>query len=381
MTVARRRRAPALLAALFAAALLASPAARAKKPSPAKGVAQIVGDVVRGNYSALHACFEPILAIDRSRGGTVFVQVTLGRGDRVQSAKVARDELNNKIVAECVRRLTTRWILRGVGRAGALPGNNIIIPLTFRAAPHQIVVRPAALGWYKLAAKRGVRARDLLTHNNSGARKAQMRVLRVARTLRLTAKPLDRAIVVLAGGGRARYRASGRRGARGRLPVGAALWLPPNRGVSISGRALRLLVVTVPRVSGSKTPRPSALRVSLRRPRKRVLAKGKLVIEPLLDSKRMGHRRFYLGVLRARAGLRVPEHSHLSEAEVLYLQRGGGPMKHEGRTFPVAGPAGIYIPSGDVHSLAVKRDIVSIQIYAPAGPEQRFFKAAAKKKP
>ncbi|MCA9673279.1 MAG: AraC family ligand binding domain-containing protein [Myxococcales bacterium] len=363
------RRAPRRLAAFgVAAALLLCATAQAQ----GRGLDTVVGAAIKRGYAALHGCYRKLAAIDRGRGGTVFVEVVLGGADRIASAKVVRDEIKSKTLGACLAGVVARWRLAGAGAAGARAGNTIVIPLTFRASPRRPSVSVSDL--VAAPAGAGVSARALLTRRNSGARKATMRLLSVQKRLALAPTPkADRALVVLRG------RGSVRSVRGGRLRAGSTVSIPAGRAVTVRGRGLELLQVTVPLARNAKVGAAERVRVVAERRKRGVkLAGGKLRIMPLLDRQRLGHQRFYLGRLRAAKGLKVPEHMHLTEAEVLYLARGGGRFFLEGERHVVAGQMGIYIPSGKMHAMLVDADLDSVQVYAPAGPEQRFFKKKKK---
>ena len=83
-------------------------------------VENVVQRTIRSNYAGLHACYRPALALDRTKGGTLFIQATVGPQERLRSARIMRDELDHRRVAVCVLSQVQRWRLAGgrLGRAG-----------------------------------------------------------------------------------------------------------------------------------------------------------------------------------------------------------------------------------------------------------------------
>lgn len=85
-------------------------------------------------------------------------------------------------------------------------------------------------------------------------------------------------------------------------------------------------------------------------------------------------------ILHLAAGASVPEHVHAHETELLYVWSIYGAETRLG-TLTVAGVAQevtdssvIQIPPNTKHMFAAKNEVFALQIYTPAGPEQRFKK-------
>ncbi len=85
-----------------------------------------------------------------------------------------------------------------------------------------------------------------------------------------------------------------------------------------------------------------------------------------------------LSYLVVEAGQKVPAHVHARETEALYLFGGGGTMTIAGTTVPVVGTSVIQIPAGVEHAFEATETTAGIQLYTPAGPEQRFKKPPAR---
>jgi quercetin dioxygenase-like cupin family protein len=82
-----------------------------------------------------------------------------------------------------------------------------------------------------------------------------------------------------------------------------------------------------------------------------------------------------LTLLELQPGGEVPEHTHESSAEILYIEDGAADMTVSGQTLRVSKGDAVYIPAGAKHSARVVSPGVpfkAVQVYAGPGPEQRF---------
>jgi len=80
-------------------------------------------------------------------------------------------------------------------------------------------------------------------------------------------------------------------------------------------------------------------------------------------------------ILQLPAGAKVAEHVHDHETEMLYVLAGSGTMTIDGNQLPIAATSVIQIPPGTKHAFVAAEAVRALQIYTPAGPEQRFKKA------
>lgn len=100
-------------------------------------------------------------------------------------------------------------------------------------------------------------------------------------------------------------------------------------------------------------------------------AGGKLRVTLLLD----GDAAHLAGLahLDADADLSVPPHVHESSAEILHIVGGDGTMVRGEERFPIRAGETYEIPAGVEHAYeAGTQPLEAYQVYAPAGPEQRF---------
>jgi putative monooxygenase len=109
-----------------------------------------------------------------------------------------------------------------------------------------------------------------------------------------------------------------------------------------------------------------------------VIAEGKGGARILLDESTVpGLKEAAMTELVVLPGAKVPEHTHDTSAELIYVIEGHGMMTVDGQVTPVRAGMAIFIPAGVKHSLTVDTKIEpmrALQVYTPGGPEQRFKK-------
>ncbi|NTX40899.1 cupin domain-containing protein [Myxococcus sp. CA033] len=82
-----------------------------------------------------------------------------------------------------------------------------------------------------------------------------------------------------------------------------------------------------------------------------------------------------LTLLELQPGGEVPEHTHDTSVEILYIEEGAADMTVSGQTMRVSKGDAVYIPAGAKHSARVVSPgapFKAVQVYAGPGPEQRF---------
>jgi mannose-6-phosphate isomerase-like protein (cupin superfamily) len=77
-------------------------------------------------------------------------------------------------------------------------------------------------------------------------------------------------------------------------------------------------------------------------------------------------------VVVAEAGAVVPLHKHAHEDEALFFVTGRATTAVGKESFDTTAGDALRIPAGAAHSVQVAEKLEAIQVYAPAGPEQRF---------
>jgi quercetin dioxygenase-like cupin family protein len=79
-------------------------------------------------------------------------------------------------------------------------------------------------------------------------------------------------------------------------------------------------------------------------------------------------------ILDFPSGMAVAEHVHAKEAELLYFLAGTGTLTVKGQALAVTATSVVQIPPNTPHAFTATSDVRAVQIYTPAGPEQRFKK-------
>ena len=98
-------------------------------------------------------------------------------------------------------------------------------------------------------------------------------------------------------------------------------------------------------------------------------------IKMLLTKDVTGDPRFYFGHAEFQPGAAVAEHVHEKSVEILYVIQGNGQFTVAGKGYEIRQGTSIYIPENTPHSfLNNGKEIVEVvQMYSPAGPEDRFL--------
>lgn len=79
-----------------------------------------------------------------------------------------------------------------------------------------------------------------------------------------------------------------------------------------------------------------------------------------------------VSVLTLQRGAQVAEHVHEGSAEILYVIDGTAEMTIAGRRVALTAGDAVQVPKATRHSATATSDFKAVQVYAPAGPEQRF---------
>jgi quercetin dioxygenase-like cupin family protein len=83
---------------------------------------------------------------------------------------------------------------------------------------------------------------------------------------------------------------------------------------------------------------------------------------------------FALDVLSLDAGAAVPPHQHEGSDELIYVLSGKSTATLGGEKQYTKAGEELRMPAGVEHSVTVDDKLTAVQVYAPAGPEQRFKK-------
>ena len=401
----------ASLAAVAALLVVAPPAARANasQDSEAARVADILQSALVAHGAEVHRCFERALADTLDVAGKIEIAVDVGAGGRVTKATPAVDEVKSPVLLACLQESAATWMFAGID-----PGSTVIVPLSFegQAAQFSIKVKdapdhgpPVPKGKHGAGSSPAVppfSVKLLVDEATMHAQKAALAELTVAPANRIALHRHPGAEVLYLLHGHARV--LGPAGiAPEKLDPGMAIFIPAmmphaieNMGRQSSATLLQLFVPPGPdRVY--RDPKDEAGRAAfevLHDPT--VVApegahfmvaspaqaeavpvfggRGKGMAHPLLDAAHTGNRGFYLGTLEADPGAVVPRNAHPGAAEILFVVAGAGELTVGSEKVPFEADEALYIPEGQPHAAKFTGTdkAVLVQIFAPAGPEDRY---------
>ena len=302
--------------------------------------------------------------------GELALQIEIVPG--TSHASVVHDTVRNTKLVACVVQLLAayRW-------APPLYGQAIQLPFRFRAPDGQSTIDRALVAWN---GQGKLSVAVLLDENNTGNDAASMFELAVAAGGTTGMRWADRAeLWYFLGAGEVKSVAGGTHA----VAAGDMMYAPKGsvREVAAPGNDLHAMIVMVPggregaaRAGALPTPEVTAVRKAPMSP----------VILPAAGAKTFGPATIYAdattiqdrtlaaSVLALPAGAKVAEHVHADETELLYVLAGGGTMTVAGVELPVTPSSVVQIPKNTKHAFTATSAVRAVQIYSPAGPEQRF---------
>lgn len=426
--VNRKRLPGAIWAALSAAATLVS------LPAPSMALATETEEerVSRGLQAALekhggdvNRCFEKALADTLDVSGKVELAVDVGeqgkvtRAAPVEAADAGAGAATSPILLACLSDSAATWTIPGVA-AGA----TVIVPLTFEGQMAQFSIkaadapergpgaaqkgkgRPAGKG---PAASPPFSVKVLVDEATMRARQASLSLLTIAPANRIAMHKHPGAEVLYIKKGRARVL-----GPSGVAPEvlteGTAIFIPAGMPHVIENMVrtapVEILQVFAPmgpeRVYRDPTDAKGRAAFDvIRDPGKATLPAGarfavgamdkgtaypqpggKAKIHLLFDPEITNSEALAVSVGVFEPGAEIPRHEHADSAEILYILSGAGDVTIGSDKLAFGADQAIHLPENQPHSVKFKGadKTFVLQIYAPAGPEQRF-KGGAKGAP
>jgi quercetin dioxygenase-like cupin family protein len=321
-----------------------------------------------------HQCWGAA-AVDRfDIAGNLELRVTVT--DRLAEVVVVADTVRNPKLVACMTAVLERY-----GYAPPLRGQTFQLPFAFRAPDGQStidrrLVAPVAQG--KLAVS------VLLDAANTGNAAASMIELAIAPGGRTGVRVAERAELwyFLADAQVARpFEAP-----HSLTPVSAGdmMFVPAGgvRDVEAGSADARAVIVVVP---GGREGTARAGALPTREADAQKPYKGPIVLRAAA-AKTYGPVAIYAepatipdqtlaaSILSLPAGATVAEHVHAKETELLYVLDGSGTLTVAGVALPVTPTTVVQIPANTPHSFATTTAFRAVQVYTPAGPEQRFKK-------
>jgi quercetin dioxygenase-like cupin family protein len=400
---------PALLrsASVAALALVLSSSARAEASQPEEArIADILQSTLVAHGGEVNRCFERALADTLDVSGKIELSVDVGAGGKVTKAEPALDEVKSPVLLACLEASALTWTLAGID-----PGSSVVVPLAFEGQAAQFTIKVADAPDHGPPAPAGKKhgghappeppfsVKLLVDEATVHAQKAAVAQLTVAPANRIALHrhPGAELLYVLRG----HARVLGAAGvAAEKLDEGMAIYIPPAMPHAIENMGRQspavLLEVFVPPgpekvyrdpkdpagraafevIHDPKVANPAGAKFVVAEPKPAEAIPvfgGKAKVTPLLDVAHTGNKAIYLGKLEAEPGTEVPRNSHPGSDEILFLAAGAGELTVGSEKFPIEAPEALYIPAGQPHAAKFtgtdKAEMV--QIFAPAGPEDR----------
>lgn len=284
-------------------------------------------------------------------------------------ATVVGDTARNPKLTACLVQLlgAYRW-------APPLHGQSIQLPFRFRAPDGQNVIDRRLVPWN---GQGGISVAVLLDESNSGNDAGS--ILEVAIDAGKTTGPRqpDRTEVWY-------FLTPAKLGTSNKAVAAGDMVVAPKgsvREIASTGQPVRAVVFLVPggregsaRAGALPAPNPTGSRGTaavkhLPASAAKTHGPAQIFAEPATTS----DKAFAASVLTLAAGSSVPEHVHANETELLYVLSGSGTMTIKGVEVAITPMSVVQVPPNTKHAFkAAAADVRSVQLYTPAGPEQRF---------
>jgi quercetin dioxygenase-like cupin family protein len=383
----------------------AGEAAAAQPKSEEGRVAEVLQSALVAHGADVNRCFERALADTLDVAGKVELAVDVGDGGRVTKAAPAIDEVKSPILLACLEESAATWTLAGID-----PGSTVIVPLSFEGQTNQFSIKVSDAPAHGPPPRRkgmpggGAPAvgppfsiKLLVDEATMHAQKASLAQLTISPANRIAMHRHPGAEILYVTKGHARV--VGPRGvAPEKLDEGTAIFIPPGMP-----HALENMVRTAPAVmlqvfappgpervyrdpadptgraafevirDPSRATAPEGAHFTVARKGEGLpLGGGKGRVHILFDESVTGSDAAYLGIQEVNPGAVIPRHTHEGSAEILYVESGGGELTVGSEKVPFGADQVLHIPEDQPHAARFAERTVMIQVYAPAGPEQRF---------
>lgn len=308
--------------------------------------------------------------------GDVKAQIDIGTPS---TATIVEDTTRNPRLTTCVVA-----VLQGYPWAPPLKGQSIQLPFKFRAPDGQSVIDRKLVAWN---GQGKVSVAVLLDSANTGNDDASMFELAVQAGGSTGMRTAQRTELWYFLG----PATIGAVGAQGRRPVAAGDMAYVMKGGAreiIAGTSdVHAVIVMFPgareggaRAGALPTPTVDAVLSAPMGAQLLPAAKAKqygpvlMYAEPAITN----DKAFAAEILTLANGATVAEHVHQNETEMLYILAGSGTMTVAGVPLAVTPTSVVQVPPGTKHSFTASADVRALQIYTPAGPEQRFKTPASR---
>ena len=307
------------------------------------------------------------------------VTLTIEIAAKRSQVTVAQDSVRNARLGTCLREL-----LASYAWAPPLYGQTIQLPFKFRApSDGQNVIDRALVPW---AGQGKIAVATLLDENNTGNEAASMFELAIEAGASTGFRSPERDELWLFLGPTA-IEAPGKAGTKA-VAAGDMMFVARHsvRKLTAPGAAVHAVLVAVPggregsaragalptrEVTGWKEPPAGPIHLPAAAAKSYPRGGGTAAI--FAEPATIKAKSLSASILELPAGGAIPEHVH-GQTEMLYLLSGTGSMTVNGVQLAITQTSVIQIPPNTKHAFTATTAVRALQIYTPAGPEQRFKK-------
>jgi quercetin dioxygenase-like cupin family protein len=397
----------------LALGLTAAPArtlAFANTETEEQRVSRVLQSALEKHGGDVNRCFEKALADTIDVSGRVELEVDVGEAGRVTHAAAVDPSAGTPVLLACLQESTVGWLIPGIAA-----GSTVILPLSFEGQNAQFSIKvadapergPGAPAKGKAKPKPGFTpafsVKVLVDEATMRARQASLSLLTVAAANRIAMHKHPGAELLYIKKGRARV--LGPSGVNPELlSEGSAIFIPPEMPHVIENMVrsapAEILQVFAPLGPERVYRDPSdekgrAAFDVIRDPKKAVVPKGddgkfvlgatekgathtiaggKVKAHVLFDATDTGSSLASASVVEFAPGAELPRHSHEGSAEILYILAGSGEVTIGSEKIAFGPDQVIHIPENQPHAarFGTAEKTVALQIYAPAGPEQKY---------
>ncbi len=290
---------------------------------------------------------------------------------------LTRDTTRHKKLAGCLTALLEKYPW-----APPLYGQAIQLPFKFRAPDGQSVVDRNLVPW---AGQGKVAVAVLLDENNTGNGAASIVELAIQAGGSTGARIAERAELWYFLGD-ATVEVTGPANRR-KVKAGDMMYVPANAARNVIADVdMHAMIAIVPggregsaRMGALPTKELGAIKTGIAGPMMLPATSAKAFDLPnrgvatiFADASTIKDKQLAATVLAMPGNAKVPEHVHAGETELLYVLAGSGTFTVAGVDLAVTPTSTIQIPPNTKHSFTASTDFRAVQIYTPAGPEQRF---------
>ena len=398
----------ALLIFLLILALPARSLAFANTETEEELISRALQSALEKHGGDVNRCFEKALADTLDVSGKVELSVDVGEEGKVTRAVALDQTATSPVLLACLEASTASWVIPGVGA-----GTTVILPLAFEGQHAQFSLKtadapergPAAKGRPGKAGRPAAAAafsvKVLVDEATMRARQASLSLLTIAPANRIAMHKHPGVEILYVKKGRARV--LGPSGVSPEvLAEGSAIFIPAGMPHVIENMvrsaSVEILQVFAPmgpeRVYRDPTDEKGRAAFDvIRDPRKAVVpgrarfvvesfdkapvhavAGGKVRVHAFFDAANTGSEAASASVVEFAPGSEIARHDHEGSAEIIYILAGRGNVQIGSEKIDFGADQVIHIPEGQPHAVKFtgSEKTVALQIFAPAGPEQRY---------